>query len=491
MNSSKPFSARGFGLLAVVVGAVFHSAAVMAGGSSARLTMGDVTQGGGNVSTSSNPASGAFDRRFLDDDTNVAGYWSLGAGVEYGNVDDLFDRIDEASAALEGQGSSNGGAGDSSEGGGSGTHVGTINDIDNPDLDALIASVKQSAAVVAGILAFIQTEGYAIAKGGTDLALLINGDALGGTLRFDASGWVSTSAVGLTEAINFDADAALAALTSAYNLGPNDPETTYDLTGGLNLRINPATGHVKATYENDSLLLTRAAKVTEFGLSYSRTLIDGSSGALFLGLRPKVTQIGLTRITTRLGDLTDAEDAFDDIRDADFITQDKVGADIGLLWQAKRYRAGISLINLTEPEFDFPELDYSGISNVDIRNELGRTEVYTAERQVKLEAAWLSEQQHWGIFTAYDANSVFDPAGLETQWGSLSTAYSFDNIWFNNLRVGVSRNFAGNELSYLSAGFTMFRFLKLDVASTLSETHIDGEKLPRGASIALGFNYSF
>jgi len=74
MNVSGRFPVQGVSLLAVIIGCAFHSVGVYAAGKGAHLTMGDVTQGGGNVSTSSNPASGAFDRQFLSADTDVAGY---------------------------------------------------------------------------------------------------------------------------------------------------------------------------------------------------------------------------------------------------------------------------------------------------------------------------------------------------------------------------------------------------------------------------------
>lgn len=494
MNKLNQFPVRGVSLLTVVIGLAFSSSLASAMGNAGRITMGDVTIGGGNISASSNPASGAFDRQFLDEDTDVAGYWNLGAAIEYGDVDDLFDRIDEASAALErvDDGGDGGGSGGSSDNvGGSGVDIGSIPDINNPDLEALIDDVADRAGRVAAVLAFIRTEGYAVAQAGTDFSLLINHDLLGGTLRFDVTGWVNSSAIGLTEDIDFDADAALAGLQTAYNLQPGDPITTYDLTGGLHLTIDPNTREVSATYDNDSLLLVRAAKVIEFAASYSLPAYTADSGTLFFGAKPKFTQIGLTRISTRLGDLTDAEDVFDDARDENFVTESKPGIDLGLLWQAKRYRAGISVINLTEPEFDFPDIDYSGITNPEIRKALVNTETYKAEHQFKAEGAWVSEGQSWGIFAGYDVNSVVDPAGTETQWGSLSTSYDFDNAWFNNIRAGAARNFAGSELSTLSLGATMFKFLDLDLSGTLSETRIDDEELPRGLGVALGFNYSF
>ena len=321
--------------------------------------------------------------------------------------------------------------------------------------------------------------------------MLINNDVGGDTLRFDVTGWANSSAIGLVEPVDFDAEAALANLQAAYALSAGDPITTYDLTGGLNLTIDPSTRRVRASFDNDSMLLTRAAKLSEFALSYSRPVVESDSGTLFLGVRPKVTQIGLTRVTTRLGDLDDAEEAFDDIRSADFVTQAKAGIDLGLLWQNPRYRAGITVANLTQPTFDFPDIDYSEVENEEIRAALESTDSYEAERQYKLEGALLGAEQRWGLFAAVDANAVVDPAGIESQWGSLSGGYYFDNFWFNNARLGVRRNFSGSELSYLSAGVTMFRYVDLDLASTLSTTTIDGNSLPRGLSLALGLNYAF
>jgi len=488
MSKFERFPACGVSVLALAISLVFSSSLAAAKGSSGRITLGDVTPGNGNISASSNPASGAFDRQFLSDDTDVAGYWNFGVAVEYGNVDDLFDRIDEASAALDRK-SDEGNSEDAV--GGSGADVGTIDDVSHPNLDALIARVDERAVKVAAVLGFIRAEGYAIAQGGTDIALVINHDVWDGTLRFDLSGWVNSSAVGLTEDVQFDRDAALTQLRAAYDLAPGDPETTFDLSGGLHLTIDPNTREVSATFDNDSLLLTRAAKVIEFGASYSRPVFASDDGTLFFGARPKLTQIGLTRITTRFGDLDDAEDVFDDARDSDFVTEGKFGLDMGVLWQSKRYRAGLTVVNLTEPEFDFPELDYSDIENLEIREALGDSEHYTAEHQFKVEGAWLSEGQAWTVFAGYDINEVFDPAGNETQWGSLSTSYDFENSWFNNVRAGLSRNFAGSELSTASLGATVFTFLNLDISSTLSDTRIDGDELPRGLAAAIGFNYAF
>ncbi len=460
------------------------AATMTTGSNSSRLTWGDVTQGGG-VSTATNAASGAFDRQYLETEVDVAGYWSLGGGLEYGDLDDLFELYNDTSAALE----------RIDNGNGSGTQIDIIDDIESPALNRLINQAEREAVLLSALLQVIDSKGYAVAQGGSELAVLINSDVAGGTLRLDINGWASSSAVGIMEEIDFDVDDALAALEelgNLYDLQPGDPETSYDLSGGLSLTINPTSGRVRATFENDSLLLTRAARAMEVGLSYSRPLLNHTEGRLFVGVRPKITQIGLSRVSTRLGDLEDAEAAFDDILNARFITQARPGLDLGLLWQARRYRAGLSVINLSEPVFDFPAVNYQQISNPEVRAELQQSDSYRAQRQFKLEAAWAQAGQPWLLLGAIDANTVTDAAGIDSRWGSLSAGYYPSRFWWcNNLRLGLSHNFAGSELTYLSGGTTLFRHLELDLASTLTTTTIEGMELPRGLSLALGLNYQF
>lgn len=461
-------------------------ATMTTGSNSARLTWGDVTQGSG-VSTATNAASGAFDRQYLGTDVAIAGYWSLGGGLEYGDLDELFELYNDTSAALEridnGSGS-----------GGSGTQIDIIDDIESPALNRLISQAEREAVLLSALLQLIESKGYAMAQGGSELALLLNNDVAGGTLRLDINGWVSSSAVGIMEEIDFDVDDALAALeelSNLYDLQPGDPETSYDLSGGLSLSINPTTGRVRATFENDSLLLTRAARAVEMGLSYSRPLFSLDKGQLFVGVRPKITQIGLSRVSTRLGDLEDAEAAFDDILNASFVTQARPGLDLGMLWQASHYRAGLSIINLSEPVFDFPAVNYQQISDAEVRAQLQQSDTYVAQRQFKFEGALAPQGQRWQLLAALDGNTVSDAAGIESRWGSLSAGYSPRLQWCNNLRIGLSHNFAGSELSYLSGGTTLFQHLQLDLASALTTTVIEGMELPRGLSLALGWSDQF
>jgi len=59
------------------------------------------------------------------------------------------------------------------------------------------------------------------------------------------------------------------------------------------------------------------------------------------------------------------------------------------------------------------------------------------------------------------------------------------------VRFGVRKNLAGTEIGYLGAGITAFKYLNLDLASSLETTKINGTSVPRSLLINLGFNIAF
>ena len=65
------------------------------------LTYGDVTHGQRVLSAVTNPAAAAAEIHRSEDKARTGTLFSLGAGLEYGNVDGLFDLIDKVSAGIE------------------------------------------------------------------------------------------------------------------------------------------------------------------------------------------------------------------------------------------------------------------------------------------------------------------------------------------------------------------------------------------------------
>lgn len=450
-------------------------AAGNAGRTGPSATFGQVSHAQIGLSNSGNPAAQAYDRSRMDADDGVLGGVHLGGGLEYGNVSELFDKVDDIAESLL------------SESGLAEKNIYTL-DFNNPDLNGLVGAINLEAGRVDDLLLSIGDRGYANATVNGQIPIVFAADVFGGTLGVEYRYAATASAVALPELLNFDSQAALTTLQSAFD--PNNPQTSYDLTGGVTLAVDPLTGEVAIGFENDSTLLTRAAKISEFGVSWSKGL-KMTGGKLFFGFTPKYTSMGLSNVASRVGDITDAEELFDDIRDARFNTEGKIGLDAGVLWVAENYRLGLTGTNLLEPSFEFPALDTSDYSNAAIAAQLQAMQSYTLERQFALETGLFTADHQWSLNLAYDTQAITDPIGKESQWLSISGGWHSDNFWLPNVRLGYHKNQAGSELGYYAFGLTLFGYVNFDLGYSPDKVTVDGDSLPRGASASLGFNFAF
>lgn len=439
------------------------------------------------LSNAINPANVGFDRQWIRTGNISAGRLHLSSGLEYGNVQELFDSYDELSAWLKDNDSgTNPGDGN---GGNPGQPPKPIDPV-NPDLERIINEFKAEATRIGAILAVIATEGYANADLGTDLALVFNRDGLGGTWGLDVSYAGSASAVGFVEDLNFDAEQALTELQAAYNLQPGDPATTFDLSGGFLLHIDPSAGTVKGEFDNDSLLAVRAARETTVAINYSRELaVNGQQ--LFLGIRPKYVNMGLSGLITRIGDITDSESLFDDIRDADFNNTSNLSLDAGVLWASDNYTAGLAVTDIFEPTYDFNFVGSTGFTNPSVIAALQRLQTFKQARRWRLDSSYISDDKQWAASLSLDANPVRDALGENHQWANLSGSWKPDSFWIPSIRLGYAANLAGTHTKLYKLGLTFFNHVDLDLGMSRDTVRIDGDTLPRGLNISLGFNYGF
>ena len=243
--------------------------------------------------------------------------------------------------------------------------------------------------------------------------------------------------------------------------------------------------------ENDSLLLVKATKIAQFSLSYSRNAIHSDAGDLYWGIKPIFYRVGLTHANTRIGDITDTEDLFDDIKNADFIYENGFDIDLGLVWAAEHYQLGASVNSIFEHSYKFPDFDRASFTSLKILSQLNKQSVYTMERQLKLEAGVFTDQRHWSLNVELDANSVEDPMHDDYQWFTLTAGYAADSWWLPSARLGFSRNLAGSKLAYINAGVTVMKFINIDVATTLDTVTLDGSKTLRGANLRLGVQFDY
>jgi len=458
----------------------------------ANLTFGDVTHGQRIQSASTNPAAAAADLARSRESHKRGVVTSISAGLEYGNIDELWDFYNEITKGYDpGTGGGPGpgqNPGDKPPGG---IDLGEIWDNLNPDVQDAIRAISDEIARQVAIGALIGAEGYGKAWVALDLPFVAGTEHFGGAWTFSLNQSGSTKAFGVVDQIEFDADAAREALNDWLAQLPGNRPIQLPVSSDLQLYHDPVTNGFGLGIANDSSIIAKATRTTDLSAGYSRLAGSFESGDLFLGVRGHTYYKELGRVSVRFGDITNSEELFDQIRDGDFRSDTRFGLDVGALWVSNRYQLGIQVTNLNEPKFKFPSIDLNPYSSEQIIAFLERDRTYKMDLQVKLEASYFGSDRRWSAHLGVDADPATDPLGDEFQWLTLSAGFLADARWVQDIRFGYRENLAGTGLKYVGAGLTAFRFLNFDVSSGLETVRIDGQNLPRGLMISLGFQVSW
>ena len=459
----------------------------------ANLTYGDVTHGQRVQSASGNPAAAAAGRAREGEKRTRGTILSVAAGLEYGNVQNLFDFYDELTGAYEPSdpGTGGGPGQDPGDKPGGGIDLGDIWDSLDPDFQDTIRSVAAEVARQAVLLAFIKEEGYGKAWIAADAPFLLGSEQFGGAWTFGVN-WSGTSkASGLIQAIEFDEDVARAALEDWFNQLPFNRPVQFPLTEQILLTIDPVTNAVGFAIQNDSSLVSKASQTTELNVGFSRDAWSNDAGTLYLGVEARLYMMRLSRLSVRFGDITDSEELFDAIRHSNFSNDTRLGVDVGALWVGENYQIGAQLTNVNQPKFTFPDIDLDSYSNATIIGRIHRDQIYTMDRQLKLEASLFSSDRRWSGHMGLDVDPATDPMGDAYQWLTLSAGLTRDSGWLPGARIGYRQNLAGSELRYLSLGVTAFKVVNFDLSSALDTVSINSTTLPRGLMFSIGFQITW
>jgi hypothetical protein len=447
-----------------------------------------------SLSNGGNPAAAALIVARKDPHVMTGGSFEIGGGIEYGDLDELFYKIDELSLLFNPPSEADDGAGSEpppSPENPDRDYQWEDLFVEYPELEDRLDVIKTKVVTTAGLLALITAEGYGKAEIASEASFVLNENFFGGTLLLGMAYKGNSKAVGIFEEITLDSDYAKAQLKTIPDFDENDPIQEIDLSDGITLFYDPANKRIKMSVDNDSLLLVKATKIAQFSLSYSRSVLHSDAGDLYLGVKPIFYRVGLTHTSTRIGEITDTEELFDDIKNADFIYQNGFDVDLGIVWAAEHYQVGASLSSLFERTYEFPEFDRGSFTSLNILSQLNEQSSYTMERQLKLEAGIFTDQRNWSLNLELDANAVEDPMRDNYQWFTLTGGYAADSWWLPSARLGFSRNLAGTKLAYVNAGVTVMKFINIDVATTLDTVTLDGSEMLRGANIRLGVQFDY
>jgi len=460
--------------------------------SGSNLIYGDVTHGKRIQSASGNPAAAAADLARSEGKQIRGTVLSVAAGLEYGNIQNLFDVYDELTKAYEpSEPGTGGGPGQLPEDKPGGIDLGQIWDNLDPDIQDAVNTIATEVATQVAILALIKEEGYGKAWAAADAPFVIGNVYLGGTWTFGVNWSGSSKAYGLTQRIQFDRETARQALEDWFSNLPIDRPSLLPISEDVFLEIGPVTNAVLFSLANDSSIITKATQTTEFDVGYSRRAWSTSAGDLYLGAEARIYLMRLSRLSVRFGDITDSEELFDAIRDNEYRHDEDFGGDVGALWVGDNYHLGAQVTNINEPGFIFPDVNLLPYSSEIAINYLQTDQRYRMDRQLKLEASLFTRDRRWSAHLGYDADPATDPMGDRFQWVTASVGYTNESWWLPSARIGYRQNLAGTELGYVGIGVTAFKIVNIDISSALDTTQIDGKKLPQGLMASIGFQITW
>ena len=461
------------------------------------LTFGGMTHRQLSVSDMGNPAHPASLPNPEGDSGLYGAGLSIGLGIEYDGNDNLFELLNQLGsedALGDGDDSTPDGGQDSSSN--LKDLIASIIDPLDPtdeqktELKALVDEIALEAIALGAVVATSVTGLNAKAFVSADVPILISNDSIG-AWTFGANFSVTTNLRGINDPITFSSDIALNTIQSIYELNPEDPITTYKLGNSVSVTVDPATGDTTFLIDNNSGTITRAAAITEISLGYSRKIWQQEDNKIYVGVKPKVFDVGLSNSFVFISNIENAKSIFDALDKSQFNYTQDFSVDLGAIWSGKQYQVGATLTNINEPDFQFPEIDLSSITNPDIKNAILDAQTYVMERQLKLDAGYVTPGGAWGLNFGYDVNAVPDPMLDDYQWVSVGAGFASDNWWLPGARVGVRKNMVGTKLTYVTGGITVFNIVNLDLAVTTETIKVDGTTVPKGLVANIGVKFLF
>lgn len=256
---------------------------------------------------------------------------------------------------------------------------------------------------------------------------------------------------------------------------------------------------------NTSLYLKSGLETT-FALSYSHLVWDGDS-QLYVGAKAKFIRLELSKQVTMLQDLDgrEVEDVLSDEYDRNLVSTSNIGLDVGLIWDASKYRLGLTLENANSPEFDYGTVGVNCNERPDNTAERNSCEVTTYfVQQGRLRSnethtkhallradGLLKISDTWFLSSAIDLASFDDSVGFENQWFHAATSKEFRNWFLSSARLGYKTNLVGSELAAATAGITLFKALTLDLEYGFDSVTVEDSTIPRRLGFALGFEQRF
>jgi hypothetical protein len=258
----------------------------------------------------------------------------------------------------------------------------------------------------------------------------------------------------------------------------------------------------------DSSVYLRSGAFARVGVGYGQPLMNlpllGREGSLHVGGRLSVIQGRMSQQVARL-DSDEEDSAFDragDNYDLNEKTSTGVSADVGVSWVSEGLHAGLQLRNLIAPSFDFGPIGIDCDSKPTpteqtdceaaalFADEIDLAGKFTMDPQLMAEVVYTVPNTQLRLLGSVELNKVENVGGDDFQNFFVGLNYE-GPWWLPGARIGYQSNLAGEKLSALTGGVTLFGAVNIDLLYGLEKVNFEGDSLPRSAAVRIGFAVPF
>ena len=268
------------------------------------------------------------------------------------------------------------------------------------------------------------------------------------------------------------------------------------------------------TFATATSLYLKSGIEKSVAFSYSKPLLSVKNNRLlgepklYAGLTAKIISLELSKQVSPLQQLEgrNISSVLEDEYDSNLNESTQLGLDAGVVWDAGKYRLGLTLQNINSPSFDYGDIGTDCESReensasrssceaarlfIQQRGEIQAGETHRMSARTRVDGLYHFNPK-WFASASLDLARYNDIVGFENQWLHVATAYQFNNNILPSLRVGLQKNLAGEKLASLTMGMNLFKYVSLDMEYGLESTSFDDTSTPRRFGIALGVEEKF
>lgn len=228
--------------------------------------------------------------------------------------------------------------------------------------------------------------------------------------------------------------------------------------------------------------------------------------SLYAGAKVNLISLGLSRQVIPLVNLGDrgVGDVIVDEYNDNLQNNVELAFDIGFVFDAEKYRLGFVVENLNSPKFEYGTLGQScderplGLSRDSclaaqifiVQGRLHEADFFTLESRARADALYkIHKNMH--VSTAIDLNEYEDVTGFDNRWFYLSSLYNTPYYLLPSVRFGYQKNLVDEGTSSFNFGVSIFKFLNVDIEYGLETVTVETDDWPRRLGVAISIEEHF